>query len=207
MASVACTLPVLGLCIHTSGSPSVSGTAGCFSLEFRASAVFDRCDARRKQHQQRRRRRLPLRAPCCMSVDVDSEQDNVNSQLKSPQERDEGIPALNPRRGLEERFAVLNTGRHECRSCGHIYDETKGDMLYPVAAGTAFQSLPDDWRCPTCGAAKTYFSSKSIEVAGFAQNQQFGLGGNSLTSGQKSILIYGTLLFFFALFLSGYFLQ
>lgn len=99
MASVACTLPVLGLCIHTSGSPSVSGTAGCFSLEFRASAVFDRCDARRKQHQQRRRRRLPLRAPCCMSVDVDSEQDNVNSQLKSPQERDEGIPALNPRRG------------------------------------------------------------------------------------------------------------
>jgi hypothetical protein len=99
MASVACTLPVLGLCIHTSGSSSVSGTAGCFSLEFRASAVFDRCDARRKQHQQQRRRRRPLRAPCCMSVDVDSEQENVNSQLKSPQEQDEGIPALNPRRG------------------------------------------------------------------------------------------------------------
>jgi hypothetical protein len=92
-------LPVLGLCIHTAGSSSVSGPAGCFSLEFRASAVFDRCDARRKQHQQQRRRRRPLRAPCCMSVDVDSEQENVNSQLKSPQERDEGIPALNPRRG------------------------------------------------------------------------------------------------------------
>lgn len=109
--------------------------------------------------------------------------------------------------GLEERFAVINTGEHECRSCGHVYVEAKGDNTYPVNAGTYFIDLPADWRCPTCGAAKSYFQSKSVEVAGFAQNQQFGLGGNSLTSGQKSVVIYGTLLFFFALFLSGYFLQ
>lgn len=109
--------------------------------------------------------------------------------------------------GLEERFAVINTGKHECRSCGHVYEEAKGDNTYPVNAGTYFTDLPADWRCPTCGAAKSYFQSKSVEVAGFAQNQQFGLGGNSLTSGQKSLVIYGALLFFFALFLSGYFLQ
>lgn len=51
------------------------------------------------------------------------------------------------------------------------------------------------------------FQSKSVEIAGFAQNQQFGLGGNALTSGQKALLIYGTLFFFFLLFLNGYFLQ
>ncbi|EEF49703.1 Rubredoxin, putative [Ricinus communis] len=110
-------------------------------------------------------------------------------------------------RRLEEKFAVLNTGIYECRSCGYKYDEGVGDPTYPIPPGFQFDKLPDDWRCPTCGAAKSFFESKSVEIAGFAQNQQFGLGGNSLTSGQKTILIYGTLFFFFVLFLSGYFLQ
>ncbi|MQM15498.1 hypothetical protein Taro_048438 [Colocasia esculenta] len=111
------------------------------------------------------------------------------------------------KRRLSERFAVLNTGIYECRSCGYRYDETVGDASYPIPPGLGFEKLPEDWRCPTCGAAKSFFDSKSMEIAGFAQNQQFGLGGNSLTSGQKATLIYGTLLFFFVLFLSGYFLQ
>ncbi|KAH9552903.1 hypothetical protein CY35_09G091600 [Sphagnum magellanicum] len=199
-----CALPVLALHTHVSSSSFVSGEPSCFPVDYRARGALVRHGARRTSRRRRRRRSW---VPCRMSVDVDNDQDNVNSKQKSPQEQDERVPVLDSRRGLEERFAVLNTGKHECRSCGHIYDEARGDMLYPVAAGTSFQSLPDDWRCPTCGAAKTYFSSKSIEVAGFAQNQQYGLGGNSLTSGQKSILIYGSLLLFFALFLSGYFLQ
>lgn len=111
------------------------------------------------------------------------------------------------RRRLEERFAVLNTGIYECRSCGYLYDEAAGDPSYPIPPGLEFGKIPDDWRCPTCGAAKSFFNSKSVEIAGFAQNQQFGLGGNTLTSGQKAILIYGSLLLAFALFLSGYFLQ
>lgn len=102
---------------------------------------------------------------------------------------------------------MLNTGIYECRSCGHKYDEAVGDPSYPVPPGLQFDKLPVDWRCPTCGAAKSFFESKSVEIAGFAQNQQFGLGGNALTSGQKAILIYGSLLLFFALFLSGYWLQ
>ncbi|CAL5194658.1 unnamed protein product [Lathyrus oleraceus] len=108
---------------------------------------------------------------------------------------------------LEEKFAVLNTGIYECRSCGYKYDEGVGDPSYPIPPGYQFEKLPDDWRCPTCGAAQSFFESKSVEIAGFAQNQQYGLGGNSLTSGQKTVLIYGTLLFFFGLFLSGYFIQ
>lgn len=153
-----------------------------------------------------------------MSVDVEKEGNSSvdmkieNSESLSPDagsesENNIGEPGKNPRLGLDETFAVINTGKYECTSCGYIYDQSLGDPLYPVAPGLEFSRLPEDWRCPTCGAAKSYFNSKSIEVAGFAQNQQFGLGGNTLTSGQKSALIYGSLLLFFALFLSGYFLQ
>ncbi len=41
-------------------------------------------------------------------------------------------------------------------------------------------------------------------VAGFAENQRYGLGTNSMTEAQKSLLIYGSLAVFFVLFLSGY---
>jgi hypothetical protein len=41
-------------------------------------------------------------------------------------------------------------------------------------------------------------------VAGFAENQKYGFGTNSMTEAQKSLLIYGALGFFFALFLAGY---
>lgn len=127
----------------------------------------------------------------------------TSSSSSPPQDSDESFD----KRRLEEKFAVLNTGIYECRSCGYKYDEAVGDSSYPIPPGFQFEKLPEDWRCPTCGAAKSFFVSKSVEIAGFAQNQQFGLGGNSLTSGQKALLIYGTLFFFFLLFLSGYFIQ
>lgn len=115
--------------------------------------------------------------------------------------------AVETRRREEEKFAVLNTGIYECRSCGYKYDESAGDPSYPIPPGFQFDKLPEDWRCPTCGAAQSFFESKMVEIAGFAQNQQYGLGGNALTSGQKTALIFGSLLLFFLLFLSGYFIQ
>ncbi|KAF8119069.1 hypothetical protein N665_0001s0125 [Sinapis alba] len=115
--------------------------------------------------------------------------------------------AVEKRRREEEKFAVLNTGIYECRSCGYKYDESAGDPSYPIPPGFQFDKLPEDWRCPTCGAAKSFFESKMVEIAGFAQNQQYGLGGNALTSGQKTALIFGSLFLFFLLFLSGYFIQ
>ena len=131
---------------------------------------------------------------------------DFSTPLPGELDAEEDGPKLDPRR-FEEQFAVLNTGVHECRSCGYLYDQAAGDPSYPVPRGLPFAKLPDDWRCPTCGAAMSFFDSKSVEIAGFAQNQQFGLGGNSLTSGQKTLLIYGSLLVGFAFFLSGYFLQ
>ncbi|KAL3702068.1 hypothetical protein R1sor_020090 [Riccia sorocarpa] len=143
-----------------------------------------------------------------MSVNVNDNATEAEEPSVKPAEAESGEPERpNPRQGLEERFVVKDLGKYECRSCGYVYDTTKGDSNYPVPAGIEFSGLPEDWRCPTCGAAKTFFVSKSVEIAGFAQNQQFGLGGNSLTEGQKSLLIYGTLGFFFALFLAGYLLS
>ncbi|TXG65863.1 hypothetical protein EZV62_007138 [Acer yangbiense] len=153
-----------------------------------------------------------------LSIDVSKEDKPTSDQPNPPppspppspspqQDQLEDQEDIFDKRRLEEKFAVLNTGIYECKSCGYNYDEAVGDPAYPIPPGFQFEKLPEDWRCPTCGAAQSFFESKSVEIAGFAQNQQFGLGGNALTSGQKTVLIYGSLLFFFALFLSGYFLQ
>jgi rubredoxin len=45
----------------------------------------------------------------------------------------------------------------ECTVCGYIYDPKKGDPDSGIAAGTAFEDLPDDWVCPECGAEKDMF--------------------------------------------------
>ncbi|VVA93946.1 unnamed protein product [Arabis nemorensis] len=129
--------------------------------------------------------------------------DDTNTPLPQVEVEEDTIE----KRREEEKFAVLNTGIYECRSCGYKYDESAGDPSYPIPPGFQFDKLPQDWRCPTCGAAQSFFESKMVEIAGFAQNQQYGLGGNALTSGQKTALIFGTLFFFFMLFLSGYFIQ
>ena len=44
-----------------------------------------------------------------------------------------------------------------CQVCGYIYDPEKGDVDSGVAPGTSFESLPDDWVCPECGASKDDF--------------------------------------------------
>ncbi|KAJ7978077.1 Rubredoxin like [Quillaja saponaria] len=144
------------------------------------------------------------------SIDVSKEDKPTSEQPDISQPTLSSLPEEPEnfdKRRLEEKFAVLNTGIYECRSCGYKYDEAVGDPSYPIPPGFQFEKLPEDWRCPTCGAAKSFFESKSVEIAGFAENQQFGLGGNTLTSGQKAVLIYGSLFLFFVLFLSGYFLQ
>ena len=46
-----------------------------------------------------------------------------------------------------------------------------------------------------------------VEVAGFAENQGYGLGTNSMTGEQKSLLIFGALAAFFALLIAGYFMN
>ena len=73
-----------------------------------------------------------------------------------------------------------------------------------MAVGTAFMDIPSNWRCPRCQASKDRFDATTITIAGFAENQGYGFGGNEMTEGDKNLAIFGGLGFFFVLFLSGY---
>ena len=53
--------------------------------------------------------------------------------------------------------AAKDMRRYQCAICAHIYDPAEGDPDSGVAPGTAFADLPEDWRCPDCGAAKADF--------------------------------------------------
>nr|WP_281062873.1 rubredoxin [Limnoraphis robusta] len=44
-----------------------------------------------------------------------------------------------------------------CKQCSMIYDPTEGDPDSGIAAGTAFEDIPEDWYCPICGASKKSF--------------------------------------------------
>ena len=42
-------------------------------------------------------------------------------------------------------------------NCGYIYDPDRGDRKGKIQKGTKFEDLPDDWKCPVCGASKKCF--------------------------------------------------
>jgi rubredoxin len=48
--------------------------------------------------------------------------------------------------------------KYEC-PCGYVYDPSEGDPENGIAPGTDFESLPDDWVCPVCGADKSVFEA------------------------------------------------
>jgi rubredoxin len=45
----------------------------------------------------------------------------------------------------------------QCFFCGFIYDEAQGLPDEGIAPGTRWEDIPDDWVCPSCGAAKSDF--------------------------------------------------
>ncbi|MFA4828470.1 MAG: rubredoxin [Thermodesulfovibrionales bacterium] len=47
--------------------------------------------------------------------------------------------------------------KYKCTVCGYIYDPEAGDPDGGINPGTNFESLPDDWVCPVCGAPKDAF--------------------------------------------------
>ena len=48
---------------------------------------------------------------------------------------------------------------YQCQTvtCGYIYEPDIGDRKGKIPKGTAFDNLPDDWKCPVCGASKKMF--------------------------------------------------
>ena len=43
--------------------------------------------------------------------------------------------------------------KYECLNCNYIYDPEKGDQNGEIEPETPFEDLPEDWRCPVCGAS------------------------------------------------------
>merc|ERR1719198_2477011 len=115
------------------------------------------------------------------------ELENVEIKLEPKQSR----PA--------EKFMVVGSGEATCKSCGYYYKPEIGDTSSSIPIGTRFSDIPEEWRCPTCGANKANFVADTKVYAGFAENQEFGLGTNSMTGEQKTLLIYGSLFFTFVL--------
>lgn len=48
-----------------------------------------------------------------------------------------------------------------CSVCSYTYDERKGIPEAGIAPGTKWEDLPEDWKCPWCGAGKEAFREKS----------------------------------------------
>lgn len=52
--------------------------------------------------------------------------------------------------------------RWMCMNCGWVYDEALGDPMGEIEPGTAWEDIPDDWKCPDCGALKAEFEMTEI---------------------------------------------
>ena len=106
----------------------------------------------------------------------------------------------------EKTLAEQAPASYECRACGYTYVPAKGDSKSNVSSGTLFTDLPNNWRCPVCGASKTVFKNIGATDApsGFEENLNYGFGVNRLTPGQKNLLIFGALALGVLFFLSLY---
>lgn len=134
---------------------------------------------------------------------VEEEEEELDVATKLAMEKQKRADELR----AQEVFMKRSTGIHKCSNCDWEFDEKKGDNYMiggMIKPDTPFSELPSNWRCPTCRASKDNFVEVTEEIPGFEVNQGYGLGGNSMTSGQKSGLVFGGLGLFFLLFLAGY---
>jgi rubredoxin len=53
--------------------------------------------------------------------------------------------------------------RMECGVCWSVYDPAKGDSVWQIEPGVAFEDLPADWRCPECDAPREKFLRREDE--------------------------------------------
>lgn len=74
---------------------------------------------------------------------------------KAPKTAPTYVEAEKPKETKKEEKGMK---KYVCDVCGYVYDPAVGDPDNGVAAGTAFEALPDDWVCPVCGAGKEDFS-------------------------------------------------
>lgn len=73
--------------------------------------------------------------------------------------------ALKSLDGVEAVTKAANSGKWICRQCSMIYDPVMGDPDSGIAAGTAFEDIPEDWSCPICGVSKKSFMPYQEAIA------------------------------------------
>ncbi|MEE8473585.1 MAG: flavin reductase, partial [Dehalococcoidia bacterium] len=66
-------------------------------------------------------------------------------------------PETAPSYVAEIKDTAPQKGKYRCTVCGYIYDPENGDPDGGIGPGTPFGELPEDWVCPSCGAAKDQF--------------------------------------------------
>ena len=103
---------------------------------------------------------------------------------------------------IPEEESNPDSHRFECRSCGFVYDPEEG-----VTPFTAID--PRRFRCPVCRSPVAAFRDigPRNKPSGFEENLKFGFGVNTLTPGQKNVLIFGGFALAVAFFLSLYSLR
>lgn len=130
-----------------------------------------------------------------------------SSTAESPAPPERPVEKTLVERARDGELADPTRDRYECRSCGYVYEPLKGDERARVAPNTAFEDLPEGWRCPVCGARASQFQNVGPVglPSGFEENLNYGLGVNQLTPGAKNLLIFGGLIlaFFFMISLYG----
>jgi len=60
---------------------------------------------------------------------------------------------LNLRDGMKSYMCVI---------CGFVYEEEKGRPEDGIPPGTSWEDVPENWKCPDCGASKSDF--EMIEI-------------------------------------------
>ncbi|MBQ5330134.1 MAG: MBL fold metallo-hydrolase [Oscillospiraceae bacterium] len=71
-----------------------------------------------------------------------------NLEAKRVMDLDAPVPTIFAEPDLSEK---KETGKYVCSVCGYVYDPAEHD-------GTAFEDLPDDWKCERCRQGKDKFS-------------------------------------------------
>jgi rubredoxin len=128
----------------------------------------------------------------------------ASTPVNAAQNGESLVPEATPESTIE---VVLDC--YECSACGYAYQPTKGDARGNIEPGTPFPDLPAKWKCPVCDAPKTRFNNvgRAGAASGFKENLKYGLGVNTMTPGQKNLLIFGSLLLAVIFFLSLYSLE
>jgi [NiFe] hydrogenase assembly HybE family chaperone len=71
----------------------------------------------------------------------------------------------------------MSGGARECGVCWYVYRPDDGDDVWQVPPGTAFDALPDEWRCPRCDSPKEKF----LPLAPSPSGERAGERGNDGT--------------------------